>query len=63
MATRKNVSGNQRARPGAISALLKATRVLPGESLADYRKELQGLFVEFDADTPLKVCLVENIHR
>lgn len=48
---------------GAISSALQVARVLPGESEASYQAELQALIEELEADTPLKVYLVENIHE
>ena len=56
---KQNPSGGE----GAISAVLTACRVLPGESMAEYKSGLSALIQELGADTPLKVYLIENIHE
>lgn len=37
--------------------------MLPTESLQNYQADLQALLQELEANTPLKVYLVENIHE
>lgn len=63
MATRDNQSIQPADDQASISACLNAVRVLPTESAADYRLDLERLIQELDAHTPLQVYLVENIHE
>lgn len=60
---RKAATGPGSVLTGAISSALQVARVLPGESEASCDAELQVLIEELEADTPLKVYLVENIHE